>query len=300
MRLNLLHPFINLLIALVALALITSCSDRSSHDKHLGEGKMEDVLYDLHLAQGLALQSPSDSIAYYTRLYRQEVFEKHGISEADFDSSMIWYGAHIDRLGKIYDALADRFGGGDDNGPLIDPTGSFGGDTISIWRGPSGILLSSQGRNQFTYVQPADTALRKGDRLIWSFDTAWYYHDGARQLYAVLTVEYDGDSLNTQIIPIFSSGEQSLSLTLAKEKVKTVKCLLYQATDWSERPRLIAVSHIRLTRVRSLPLPATEPDHESPAGDSAKAQPRVIDARLRIRDSLLRADSAARHGNHFR
>lgn len=38
-------------------------------DGVLGAGKMEDVLYDYHMAQAMAQQMPGDSIAYYTRLY---------------------------------------------------------------------------------------------------------------------------------------------------------------------------------------------------------------------------------------
>lgn len=69
-------------------------------DGVLGAGKMEDVLYDYHMAQAMAQQMPGDSIAYYTRLYQEAVFMKYGITQSDFDKSMIWYERHADKLGK--------------------------------------------------------------------------------------------------------------------------------------------------------------------------------------------------------
>lgn len=66
---------------------VTACqSDRPAGI--LSEGEMEDVLYDYHITQGLASQRPSDSIPFLSHLYRQAVFEKYGIAQADFDRSM--------------------------------------------------------------------------------------------------------------------------------------------------------------------------------------------------------------------
>lgn len=295
-------PTLLLTFLLALLTLSTSCKGREGRNERLSESKMEDVLYDLHMAQGLALQSPYDSIDYYARLYRQEVFAKHDITEADFDSSMVWYGAHIDRLGKIYDALADRFGGSENDGAMLSDAGSFSGDTLNLWHGPTSFVLSSQGRNHFSYEQPADTAIRKDDRLVWTFNADWYYPDGPHQAYALMTITYVGDSVDTQVQPIFSQGEQSVGISVSGTKIKSIKCTLYQAAEWSERPRLLVGTRMKLLRVRSLPAPAATPTDRGnqPQGDSLDTKPRVIDARLRIRDSLLRADSAAHHGNHFR
>ena len=42
-------------------------------------------------------------------LYVQSVFQKHGITEAEFDSSMVWYSSRPDKLYKMYQRLGDRY-----------------------------------------------------------------------------------------------------------------------------------------------------------------------------------------------
>ena len=60
--------------------LLSACSVRPPKGV-LSQSKMEDVLYDYHLAQSLAQQTSTDSLAHYTLRYRQAVYEKYGIDE---------------------------------------------------------------------------------------------------------------------------------------------------------------------------------------------------------------------------
>ena len=98
----------SIILCLSAL-LLSACSVRPPKGV-LSQSKMEDVLYDYHLAQSLAQQTSTDSLAHYTMRYRQAVYEKYGIDEATFQRSMEWYARHTDKLSKIYDRLAERYG----------------------------------------------------------------------------------------------------------------------------------------------------------------------------------------------
>ena len=71
------------LVSLLFLPLMQACHSDFPDDV-LKPSKMEDVLYDYHIAQALAQQSASDSIDYNIRLYQKAVFEKYGINEAVF------------------------------------------------------------------------------------------------------------------------------------------------------------------------------------------------------------------------
>ncbi|EJX03985.1 lipoprotein, partial [gut metagenome] len=124
---------------------------------------MEDVLYDYHITQGLASQRPSDSIPFLSHLYRQAVFEKYGIAQADFDRSMEWYARHTSQLSKIYERVGERLGesGGSGSGSRMN-IGRDGerltSDTAQIWQGPQTLLLSSQGVQHYVFQVPADTS----------------------------------------------------------------------------------------------------------------------------------------------
>lgn len=69
----------------------------------LRSGQMRDVLIDLHKADGMIQVSPlgrKDSEA--KTIYYAQVLQKHGITQAQFDSSIVWYTAHPQLFNKIY------------------------------------------------------------------------------------------------------------------------------------------------------------------------------------------------------
>ena len=173
----------SIILLLISALCLMSCKP-GPPDGVLGAGKMEDVLYDYHMAQAMAQQMPGDSIAYYTRLYQEAVFMKYGITQSDFDKSMIWYERHADKLGKIYARLSERMGGSADvtNNALLPGLQTASGDTLNVWQGPSSILLNSQGVNRFVYTQRADTAIQSGDRLVLMFNAEWFYHEGEHRV----------------------------------------------------------------------------------------------------------------------
>lgn len=79
---------------------LCSCHSDPIPEDVIEANKLEKILYDYHLAQSLAQQSAPDSINYYTRLYQAAVFQKYGITQAEFDHTMQWYESHADKLKK--------------------------------------------------------------------------------------------------------------------------------------------------------------------------------------------------------
>ena len=89
---------IAVLLALFALTL-TGCRPEGI----LHSRQMRDVLIDLHKTEGAIQASEVRYDAYETRdLYYAQVLEKHGITQAQFDSSIVWYTAHPQFFNKIY------------------------------------------------------------------------------------------------------------------------------------------------------------------------------------------------------
>lgn len=89
-----------LLIGLSVMAvLFTGCRPKGI----LHSGEMKDVLVDLHktdaLIQLTGLQYGHDEAV---NIYYAQVMEKHGITQAQFDSSIVWYTAHPLLFDKIY------------------------------------------------------------------------------------------------------------------------------------------------------------------------------------------------------
>jgi hypothetical protein len=72
---------------------------------------MENVLFDLYIAE--AEIKENGPVFYSDSIRRQQllhsVFEKHRISEQKFDTSLVWYNAHLDRYLKINEKLTVRY-----------------------------------------------------------------------------------------------------------------------------------------------------------------------------------------------
>lgn len=83
----------------------------------LHSGEMRSVLVDLHTTDALLQMSGKQFLSPEEKsLYYAQVLEKHGITQAQFDSSIVWYTAHPQLFDKIYpkvlsdlDAKENRF-----------------------------------------------------------------------------------------------------------------------------------------------------------------------------------------------
>ncbi len=90
-------------VVLLAAAFIVSCS--KTPEGVLSEKKMKDVMVDMQLAESMIINSKKyGSDAEKDALY-QSVFRKHNIREADYDSSLVWYGHHLEVYMQVYDLV---------------------------------------------------------------------------------------------------------------------------------------------------------------------------------------------------
>ncbi len=282
---------------------LVSCKSGVPKDV-LSMSKMEDVLYDYHLAQAIASQAPADSVDFYTRLYQSAVFDKYHITKADFDHSMEWYERHTTSFQKIYDHLTERYGGkvNDDDYPdFINRSDALmaGGDTLQLWKGPSQTMLSSSGRNYFVYEQKVDTALQADDVLQWRFNVDWFYREGEHRAVVLMTIHYEGDSIATQQQFVYGSGSELVTCRIAHRKVTRVECMMYQCAPWADRARIISLTQIRLYRMRHKKEKEEKKPSDAHNPDSTE-KPNLVAPNLRIRDSLLCADSMNEHRPHFK
>lgn len=169
----------------------------------LSQSDMEEVLYDYHLAQSAAELDRSDvDRARYLNV--QSVFQKHGITEAEFDSSMVWYAAHSEILRNMYERIVLRLENeATQMGVGVSDTEVYAnlsqtGDTANIWSGQRILFLSNDRlHNLITITMPADSTFRPGDDFKLSF-SSHFITNSSREAYALLSVFYtDGTSKST-------------------------------------------------------------------------------------------------------
>lgn len=69
----------------------------------LSSREMRQVLVDLHKTDGMLQTRGARGLEYEDRdLYYAQVLAKHHVTQAQFDSSLVWYTAHPQFFNKIY------------------------------------------------------------------------------------------------------------------------------------------------------------------------------------------------------
>ncbi len=204
------------LIALVSLLAFFSCKPRIPSGI-LSQSKMEEVLYDYHLAQSAAEAGDGD-VASNRYLYVQSVFQKHGITEAEFDSSMVWYSGNAVILKKIYDRLSSRFESESKSlGVGVSDTELYAnmteiGDTANIWSGARFLILEDNRLHNITsLIMQGDSTFLPGDIFKLSFESH-FMGINARDAYTFLQIQYTDGS--THGVSQRLSSSYSVMMTL--------------------------------------------------------------------------------------
>lgn len=200
---------------LFVMLLMVSCKP-GIPGKYLQPDEMADILYEYHLAEGIAqTRNSGDTIA--VRTYRASILKHKGISQADFDSSMVYYTRHTELLEDVYTKLADRFDkesvalGGASVG---DGESYTSADTANVWRQSTAFVLSPYAAtNRLSFDIKADSSYHAGDKLILDFDAQFIYQDGMRDASVVLAVTYDNDSVEYVNNSVMSSSHYHLQIS---------------------------------------------------------------------------------------
>lgn len=220
--------------------------------------EMEDILYDYHVSQAMVDYDEQEDREYVIKLYRLGVLKKHGVTEAEFDSSLVYYTRHADRLRKIYENLATRL---EKDAVALGATASdlnqlgndVAGDTANIWNAERHtVLMRNAPYNVMSYKVAADTSFHKGDRVILSFDTHFIFQDGYKDGVAMLAMRLGNDSVVSRTVHLASNSRYSLELTdRDKLGIKAVSGFIYLSDDANSTEttlKLLFINNIRLVR----------------------------------------------------
>ena len=243
---------------LLLVGLLLSACKPSIPTEIIQPDDMEDLLYDYYVAQNIT-GDQHDGYDYRAKYNNGLVFKKHGVTEAEFDSSLVYYYNHIEDLYKIYESVQARL-----SNEAIELGASVGdverymkrslsGDTMDIWTGHRHHLLFPQPPyNIFQFVQKADTACRANDSYMMTFGSSFLVQSGARSATALLSVVYENDSVLTKSISVPLSGTINLDIPECGLRAKEFRGYFYmperQGADNASDMCLYMADHIQLMR----------------------------------------------------
>ena len=250
--------------------------------QYIQPGEMEDILYDYHLAGAMARNSMGDGKDEYA--YRLAALKKHGVDQAQFDSSMVYYMQNTNMLHDIYQRLSKRLeseemalGGAAANYDRL----SSKGDTANVWNGDRSVVLTSQiPYNMYSFAIKADTSFHKGDRYLLEFDVQFIFQEGVRDAVAVMAMTLSNDSVVAQTIHISSPSHFTLQLNDdERQGIKRINGYFLLNNEkafggMQTTLRLLPIYNIRLIKMRA----------NAPEQPSNQPEPNKIDSAVTIDD----------------
>ena len=244
-------------LLIVSIMLMVGCKPKVPSE-YIQPDDLEDILYEYHVAESMARNGNSMDADYNQTKYFLAVLEKHHVTEAVFDSSMVYYYTHAERLKNIYSNVYERLA--DEAKKLGASVGDINrysqysetGDTANIWRDETAMLLIPRPtKNRFDFVVKADSTFKVGDSFMFQFVAEHIWQSGSKDAIVCIKTTYEKDSVIQRVNHVSISGITQLRVPYNKTlNIKELRGFIYlpQGEDEAEVRRLMFISQIQLIR----------------------------------------------------
>ncbi|MDO5570387.1 MAG: DUF4296 domain-containing protein [Bacteroidales bacterium] len=202
--------------------LFVSCSNLP--DGILNQKQMENVIYDTHLAESLMeeyslnIRSKDDK-----RRLLANVYKTNNTTKAQFDSSLVYYSAHLTELMKIYDRVDKRVAEQSKivarevylyEKSLLTPEG----DSVDIWKATPDFILDPRllTENRL-YEVKCDTNFKDGDSLVLNMNINKMQPDSLSKIYLLFALKSTNDSIS--MIDTFLVNDGNVKLNMSFDKI---------------------------------------------------------------------------------
>lgn len=208
------------------LLLCSACEQAPSHI--IAPEQMETLLVDIHKAEAIA-----DNIAQYAtneakEQLRQSVFDRHDVTQAQFDTSLIWYSEHMTKYSQIYEKVTARLKEEDDavktllverkSSPLTRP-----GDSIDVWnKDPYFMFEPRLYRHVLLFNVLADDNFREDDHFLLTVNFAQLPKGTADKARLTLVIRHRNDSVYTITKEVLHDGITTLEAQAQNDRVTRV------------------------------------------------------------------------------
>lgn len=284
------HRALHLVSFLVAGIVILSACKPTVPSKYLQPDEMEDLMYDYFVSRGI-VDTKHGMSDYQNRYNIEAVLRKHGLTQAEFDSSLVYYYNNMEQMNVIFTNIQKRLSEealqlGASAGEVERFTiQSTSGDTTDVWEGHRQMLLMPiPPYHVVQFSQKADTSFHAGDSFLLTFGSHYLAQSGSRNANVGLYVTYENDSTASATTAINSTGSTTLRLVSCSLKVKKIDGFFYMARrDKSDNENdmcLLFLNRIQLMRF-----------HEQKDKDENKASEEKIEEKTKENTNVMSADS---------
>ena len=233
---------------IMLILLATGCG-KQIPDHVIAPEKMETVLYDYHLtlAMSNALKNTEKEA------YKKSLFQKHQITEAEFDSSMVWYTRETKMLTSMYERLNKRFTREYNNVEMKIQSRQeasayqfASGDSVDIWtKGDLEWMTEAPLHHLLSFEMKTDTTFHEGDTFLWEAD---FHFVSKGKVLMGINMLGENKEVAGETLQVDSSGHHSIYLkTDTAFQVKTLNGFIFVPEDSTTHTHVL-VHNISLTR----------------------------------------------------
>ncbi|MCM1163207.1 MAG: DUF4296 domain-containing protein [Muribaculaceae bacterium] len=234
------------------LCLVCGCSDTPKGI--IGIDKMAHLLADVYVGEATiesnGQQFSTDSAR---RALKQTIFKKHGVDIAQVDTSLYWYGQHVDKYMKVCEQteeiLQARIADAEKRGATSGVKASnLDGDSVNLWNGPSMRRITPGAPSDFiTFSISRDRNWERGDRFTLSS------HGVLTRTPATMMIAVDySDGTSEYISSNHRIDELTGHLTLTLDSTKTGSTVYGYIRYVPQEGEVSYIDSISLVRTRGM------------------------------------------------
>ena len=218
-----------LAIALVGATLL-GCSDRPKDV--LSEKDMASLMADMELADAYIMGRREFSEDSMRRLLHESVLERHGVTNAQMDSSMKWYGENLDIYVEVQEKVIDKLR--HSSAKLMPLTG---GADAGLWTYPRMMRVSPLSPDDGIVFSLSPSGLKPGEVL----ELSGRIIEPSAGIKSLIGVEYNDGTAGYVTRDFSSLGERRFTTELQTDSSKSVNRIFgtIRSSDSNSRQLII-------------------------------------------------------------
>lgn len=243
---------LDILIGILMLLVVTACDH--TPDYVIKSKEMTSLLVDIHKGEGLIDLSGgrfrTDSMK---KSLKQSILLEHGVTQEQFDTSLVWYGHNLEKYIEVYDNVIAQLEKDMKNadvaadGPIKVPL-KVAGDSVNTWPESPFYKFTPQMPSQYvTFSLRSDENWEKGDVYTWRM----YVSNRISPLNLTLAVEYVDGSIDYVTGPVGQDGWNEI--VLPSDENRSMREIFGVMASVAGSGEAVYVDSISLVRTRFNP-----------------------------------------------
>lgn len=215
------------ILLLIAIIIFSGCKPKRP-DNIMSPEKMENVLYDYHMAKAISSSNVVSGESYKKESYKNYVLEKYGINEAEFDSSLAWYSRHTKDMVDIYTNIEKRIKIKSDKVEEVlrlrenKFIKSISADTANLWGAKQQYQLTPLPNDMLlAFNEDIDTTFHLSDKIVFKANYNFINKNTKQKAITNISLWYRNDSIINYNKITTQDGTDSLVIqTSEKDNIK--------------------------------------------------------------------------------